>query len=166
MAVFPILTILRPPNACFIFGLALATLSCGFALAAGLEQTRPLDFGTITIVDFSTVGTVVLSPDGNYLASPQIVVSSAPTPGTFEATGFAPNTAGTVSVTDAAVTEGGNGIGEAFTISTFTTQPGVVVTDGAGDFTFDLGATLTTEGDGGAYPSGAYTGTITVSVTF
>ena len=146
--------------------LFLAGALMGSAQAASLTQTQPMDFGTVAILDFSTVSTVVLSPDGSYVASPQIAVTSSPTPARFEATDFPPNTAGTVSVTDGTVTEGGNGTGETFTVTDFVTDPAVAMTDGAGDFTFDLGATLTTEGDGGAYPSGAYTGTITVTVTF
>ncbi|HRC26689.1 MAG TPA: DUF4402 domain-containing protein [Alphaproteobacteria bacterium] len=149
-------------------GLCVAgSVMAGFpARAADLVQTQPLDFGTVTILDFSTAGTVVLSPDGTYVASPQIAVTSSPTPARFEATDFPPSTAGTVAVTNGTVTEGGNGTGETFSITNFVTDPAVAVTDGAGDFTFDLGATLTTEGDGGAYPSGTYTGTVTVTVTF
>lgn len=136
------------------------------AWAAQLIQIQPLDFGTVTLLDSSTVGTVALAPDGTYVASPQIAMTSPPTPARFEATDFPPNTAGSVSVTDGTVTEGGNGTGQTFSISSYVIDPAVAVTDGNGDFTFDLGATLSTEGDGNAYPSGAYTGTITVTVTF
>lgn len=149
----------------FPFFIALATLPIPVR-AAGLTQTRPLDFGTVTVISVSTVGTLVLSADGNYVASPEIVVISPPTPARFEATGFSPNTAGTIGVTDGTATEGGNGTGETFIFNSYTNEPTVVVTDGAGDFTFDLGATMSTEGDGGLYVSGVYSGTITVTVTF
>lgn len=148
-----------------LFGVALIALSAP-AKAAGLTQTHPLDFGTVTIVDFSTVGTLVLGADGNYVASPEIVVITPPTPATFEATGFSPNTAGTISVTDGTATEGGNGTGETLIFTDYTNDPTTIMTDGSGSFIFDLGATMSTEGDGGTYVSGVYSGTITVTVTF
>lgn len=134
------------------------------ARAQSLNQTRGMDFGRIALTDYNAVGTLVLDPDGSYSASPEIIVLDPPTPARFEATGMPPNTAAVVSVTNADATLGGSGTGRFFAIRDYVTSPATVVSNGAGNLLFDLGATLSTEGGGQSYSDGNYSANITVTI--
>lgn len=144
---------------------AVAALFAPFpGLCQTFDQARSMDFGRIALTTYSQVGTLVVHPDGSYTATPEILVLDPPSAARFDATGFPANTAATLSVTDADATLGGGGAGQAFTIRDFVSAPGVLSTNGAGNMTFDLGATLRSAGDGQVYPDGSYSTTITLTL--
>lgn len=147
-----------------LFGVSVITISPSYAQS--FNQTRAMDFGRIALTTYDQVGTLTLDPDGSYTASSEIVVIDAPVPARFEGGGFPANTAATLVVTDGNATLGGGGTGQIFTVKDYVSSPSTLVSNGAGDLIFDLGATLRSEGDGNSYTDGDYSADITVSVVF
>lgn len=150
----------------YFLSFAFSSLVASHSHAQSFNQTRAMDFGRVALTTYDQVGTLVLDPDGSYTASSEIVVIDAPVPARFEGGGFPANTAATLVVTDGDATLGGGGTGQVFTIRDYVSSPSTLVSNGAGDLIFDLGATLRSEGDGNSYTDGDYSTDITVSVVF
>ena len=130
--------------------------------AQTITQNTPLDFGRFAIVDNAAPRTLQLLPGGGHVADPQYMFIIDPQLGNFTVDGYAPATPLTVTVTAVPLNNGG---GANFVMSSTFTNPAVIVTDGAGEVTFDVGATITSDGGGGTHTDGGFTGTYTITVT-
>ena len=118
-------------------------------------QTQSMNFGTVTPT--SSAGTVVLSPAGA-VTSATLGLYDATTAGIFNITA-ADSTALTINFSAGTVTSGAN----TMTVNTFTTTPTTYTTSAAGALTVDVGATLNVAAN---QPSGSYTGTYTMTVSY
>ncbi|MEM9469458.1 MAG: DUF4402 domain-containing protein [Pseudomonadota bacterium] len=136
--------------------------SFGQASAQVITQNTPLDFGRFAIVDNGAPRTLQLLPGGGYTADPQYLFISPPQLGNFTVTGYGAGVPLTVTVSTTTLNNGG---GANFSTSSTFTNPGVIVTDGAGEVTFDIGATLTSDGGGSTHVDGGFSGTYTITVT-
>jgi len=125
--------------------------------AIATTQTQQMNFGIVT--PLTAAGTVVLTSAGA-CSSGTLGLYGTCAPGTFTITA-APSTALTISFANGTLTGGGTSM----TVDTFTTSttPVSSTTDGSGNLTLDVGATLHV---GASQVSGAYTGTYTVTVSY
>lgn len=127
-----------------------------------ITENTPLDFGRFVLVDNAAPRTLQLLPGGGFVADPQYMFLIDPQMGNVTVSGYPPATPLTVTVSTTALNNGG---GANFSTSATFTNPAVIVTDGAGEVTFDVGATLTSDGGGGVHTDGGFTGTYTITVT-
>lgn len=144
--------------------------------AADMVQIQSLYFGQFAYVDNSVPRTIVIAPDDTVTYDDDIIEGNIPARrGEYQLTDFPPNmmihTGVTVPTppTDGGVTlTNSSGItlpaSESFTLSNFTTNE--PITDGNGDATLYIGATLTTSGNGQNYDTGSYTGTYDITFYF
>lgn len=144
--------------------------------AADMVQIQALHFGEFAYVDNSVPRTIVIAPDDTVTYDDDIIEGNVPAHrGEYQLTDFPPNmiihTGVTVPTppTDGGVTLDNSSsvslpASESFTLSNFTTNE--PITDGNGDATLYIGATLTTSGNGQSYSDGNYTGTYDVTFYF
>ena len=123
----------------------------------------PLNFGRFVMVDNAVPRHINLLPAGGVTADAQYIFFSNPQMGTITVEDYPASTTLSVSV---GVINLNNGGGTPFfsTSSTFT-NPSIVTTDGTGSATFDVGATLSSDGGGSTHVDGIYSGTFNVTVT-
>ena len=120
-------------------------------------QTQQMNFGIIT--PLASAGTAILSPAGA-VSSGTLSFYGTPAAAEFSITA-APSTTLTITYSNGTVTSGGNNM----TIDTFTSTstPSLNTTDGTGALALLIGGTLHV---GANQPSGTYTGTYTVTVSY
>lgn len=137
-------------------------------LAQTLVVNDDLTFGHIAILDNSAPRDIVLHPPGNYTADPAYVFyADEPALGSLTVTGQVPNTIMNVTIDFSSTVvgvSGGGGGSATFTLLNPFTVPAVVVTDGAGNATFQVGATLRSDGTGTPFLDANYLGIFSVSV--
>ncbi len=137
-----------------------------FALPANAQTVtidQPLDFGTFVIADNATPRTIAFNAGGSYTADPEYIFFTTPEFGEVTVTGYPALTTltvtiGTTNMTDCCA-------GPNFSMSTGFTRPSVVTTDASGEATFEIGATMSSNGDGSTYVDGTFDGTFSVTVT-
>lgn len=132
------------------------------AHAQKITENQPLRFGKIVLIDNNAPRQIELFPSGTYSADPEFIFFTDPQLGNITVDGYTPGTNLTVTVGVTNLTKGGSAI---FTTSNSFTNPASVVADGTGSATFDVGATLTSDGNGGSFSDGSYTGNYSVTVT-
>ncbi len=142
------------------------------ASAQEMTEVERLSFGTFAVADNSMPQTLMVTPDNDTLADTGIAIGQGGQRGVYDFTGLPPNVSffidvdvpnppsdgGIVFDDEANLTFGG---GEQFTVTDFTIgDAGVMQTDGAGNATMTLGATLRTSGNGARYTGGNYNGQV------
>ena len=135
-----------------------------------MAEAEQLSFGTFAVADNTMPRALVITTDNDTLPDTGIVMGEDGQRGVYEFTGLPANVSFFIGVnmpnppTDggivfddtAAVTLGG---AEPFTVSDFTVgDGGMIQTDGGGNATMTLGATLRTSGNGAQYIGGTYQG--------
>lgn len=119
---------------------------------------QPLRFGSWIIPGNSAVYSVTVQPDGSYSNSPQLIMISPPSEGIFDIGALPANaTINSLDVNQNTPLELG---GQNFDMAGFQTSLSSGVTDNNGRVTVTVGATASTTGTGGGYPSGLYTGAL------
>lgn len=144
---------------CFV---ALSSLQV--AHAQTITEIIPFNFGTIALTDNASPKYITVARNGTVIIDPAILlVGPSPVPAEYSLTGFPPSTALTVSITDATLTSGLSP--ETFSLSQYeyTANPG---TDGAGNYTLDIGYRLATNGSGSMYTDATYSGTLLITVAY
>ena len=145
----------------------LALLFWTTTASAAIIENRALSFGTFGLRDNAGVYTYVLSPLGAITADFEIVVIDDGLPGDYTVSGFPVTTALTFNVLGSSpLTLGGTGSRVPFPISNFTINPNPITTDGAGNASFTLGATLSTDGLGTMYSDGVFSDSVLIVVSF
>lgn len=140
-----------------------AALLSGPANAQTLTQNTQMRFGRIVMHDNGTPRDLRLLPSGSYSAdSGFYIIDQAPQLGSFTIEDQALNSIMNITITAIGTMQPGGG-GPYFTLVDFFTVPAVVTTDGNGDATFQVGATLRSSGIGN-YGSTTYDGGFTISV--
>jgi hypothetical protein len=137
------------------------------ASAQTLTQDRTLTFGRFIMNNNSTQRDLVLNSNGSYTADPAyIFYAQEPVLGRYIINNQTPNAVMDVTfdlgLTSVAPLGGG---GPRFTLVNPYTVPAVVTTDGGGNATFEVGATLRSDGLGGVFPSDTYAGEFSITVT-
>ena len=144
--------------------------------AIAFAETQPLAFGEfVAVIHASDVSTILMANDGTgptvgNTGSARITPVSNGQMGIFDVTGAATNAALTLALpTTVTLTCDLCPVGTpTFSVGTFTSDPavGAVTTDGSGDVTINVGATLTTATGATAYEDGLYDAAYTVSVNY
>lgn len=135
------------------------------AIAGVMREIRPLTFGSVTVTG-AAPQTVQIGADNTESHSGGILTLHNGANGIYQLSNFPANTLFTVDIADTVSVRVGTG--QTFDIKDFTTQPAnadTPRTDGAGNMTIRIGATLATR-SGVSYPPGAYRGTYTLMINF
>ncbi len=135
-----------------------------FGRAQTITQNQPLTFGKVALTDNSIPRVVTLVAGGTYTADPEYVFFNDPQLGNFTVDGYPPATPLTVSISTTTLTPMMGG-GANFAVASTFTDPGVVVTDGTGSVTFDVGAIMSSDGSGSTHVDDLYEGTYTIMVS-
>lgn len=158
--------------------LLLLLLPCPPSAAQDVTEIQPLSFGGIALRDNDIPHSIILPYDGSPASYDAEIIDNPgapPTRGEYEFTGLPPNVTFYVGISlSNPPTDGGliidNSTGatmggsETFTIDSFTAND--LSTDGAGNGTLYIGATLTTSGNGLMYDDGLHTGTFDVTLFY
>lgn len=127
--------------------------SAGSLHAQELTQIQAISFGAFAVLDNSAPRSITVAPNNNVTGDPNIAIATDPTRGEYLLTNQDPNRALDISVSVGTLTLNDSG-GHSMTVDTFTTNN--PSTDGAGDATIYIGATLTTSGSGAVYSDGSF----------
>lgn len=134
------------------------------AFAQTITENSSLRFGKFVLVDNNASRTIQLLPGGSFIADPEYVFFIDPQMGNVTVDGYPPATPLTVTIGTTALNPVGGGGVNFLTSATFT-NPAVIVTDGTGSVTFDVGATLSSDGVGTTHNDDNYDGIYSVTVT-
>ena len=150
---------------CLILCLLFITCIIGASgvFAQTITENSPLTFGKLVLVNNASVKDVILLPSGAYTADPDFIFFSDPQLGNITVDGYPPFATLSVSVSDTTLNSLGGGSANFSTSATFT-NPAVVVTDATGSVTFDVGATMSSDGGGAIFTDNDYEGVYTVIV--
>lgn len=132
--------------------------------AQTITENIPLSFGRVVLVDNSVSRDIELLPTGSYTADPAYIFFSEPQLASVTVDGYTPLTPLLINVSATNLTASGGGAAFFSTGDTFT-NPAIVITDLTGSATFEVGATLSSNGSGAGFIDSDYTGTYTISVT-
>lgn len=123
-----------------------------------------MTFGDISITTNNVVREIELHPDGSYTADPGIYFySDTPELGRYIIQGQTPLTVMNINIDVSSTILGlGNPV---FTLHNPFTVPAVVTTDGLGNATFEIGATLRSNGSGINYSDANYNSVFSVNVS-
>lgn len=149
----------------FVWILFCALLTLPYqAVAQNITENARLSFGKVVLVDNNAQREIILNPGGGYTADPQYIFFTDPQLANISVDGYTPNTTLTVTLGTANLTRPGGG-SAFFSIGDVFTNPAIIVTDPLGSATFEVGATLTSNGNGAVFTDNNYDGTYTVTVT-
>ncbi len=150
----------------FLFNsLLLASILLGNAptFAQAITENSPLTFGKFIITNNAAIRQIELLSGGGFNADPEYVFFIDPQMGNVTVTGYPPATPLTVTVGVTDLDPMGGGVVNFSTGVTFT-NPAAIVTDGAGEVTFDVGATLSSDGSGSTHTDDDYDGIYSIVV--
>lgn len=132
--------------------------------AQTLTENISLSFGKVVLTDNSSSHRIILLSSGGFTADPQYIFFSEPRLANVTVDGYPPSTPLTVSVGTTNLNKSGGGSAFFFTSDVFT-NPAIIVTDSFGSATFDVGATLSSNGSGSNFVNNNYQGNYTVTVS-
>lgn len=136
------------------------------AVAHPVEQ-QLLEFGKFAMSDNDAQYTSVMPPGGGQTYHPKLHPFFQGQPGVFTLTAYPPSTELFPTIPDTVMElVGGLGTEPAFDIINFTFSPSPSVTNGAGELTLNIGATLRTDGSGTLYDDGSYEGEYTLTINW
>lgn len=134
------------------------------AQAQTIIENEALSFGKFVLVDNNAPRTINLLPNGSYIADPKFIFFNDPQIGNISVEDYPPLTTLTIIVGTTSLIPNMTGTMNFFVESTFT-NPAVVITDALGSATFDVGATLKSNGNGSTPTDDTYQGVYSVTVT-
>jgi hypothetical protein len=130
-----------------------------------ITTNQALNFGTFVVGNFNSVLTVTILDNGSTTTSGGISILSAPTRGEYTLdAGVA--SAGTVYTITPSASVNLTGPGNTLVVDNFTITPAVLQFDGSGMDDINIGARLSTPGDGNGFNGGSYSGTLSLNVAF
>lgn len=171
----------------FLFGSRMRAIGLFFlclpfgapAQAQQVTQLQLLTFGRFALVRNDMPYRIVIAPHGGVSYDSAFVPdeSETPRPAEYFFEGLPANTAFTLGVTMPVSPDGGLAVtpagpvsgpgGQLFTLSDFlVNNDNIMHTNGAGEGTIYVGATLTTTGNGLTYGSGSYTGQYQITLYY
>jgi hypothetical protein len=134
--------------------------------APQIVTLQQLDFGVLALPTNSSPSSVILAPQGSTSYGSGFIFISAAKPGHYQLTGYPAYTDLAVTMAPSSLSLLSSLPGESLTVSAASTNPHVLHTDQNGSVAFDLGATMTTTGNGLLYQDGAYLGHATLTLNF
>ncbi len=140
----------------------------GQASAAPPEiiELQRLDFGTVAIKTNEASSSLTVSPQGTASYGTAFVYIAATTPGRYRLSGFPAYTDLTLTLPSFPISLGGTGSGQLLTLTAPVSLPLALRTDQNGEVEFNLGATLSTSGNGPMYEDGVYLGRPMLTLDF
>ncbi len=134
------------------------------AQAQTLTEDDTLTFGHVVMRDNSAPKDIELHPDGSYTADPAyIFYAEEPQLGRYTIQGQLANHQMDITI-DVAATVISTGGTPNFTLVNPFTVPAIVITNGLGNATFEVGATLRSNGDGQVFQDANYLGNFDITV--
>jgi len=133
-------------------------------LAQTINENTTLSFGKIVITDNSSAHKIEILPGGGYSADPQYIFFSDPQMANVSVDGYDPFVTLSVSISNPNLNRAGGGPAF-FSVSDVFTNPAIIETDSFGSATFEVGATLSSNGNGAGFTNNKYDGNYTVTVT-
>jgi len=137
------------------------------AFADTITEISPLDFGTIAIKDNSAAYTLRVRYTGQIINDPEIIIITSGNPAEYLVSALPASTAITINVTSPSGVTTSPAVSpsnQQFSISNFDYLPSAS-SDTNGEYTFYLGATITTSGSG-IYEDTLYVTTMNITVSF
>lgn len=116
------------------------------------------------MVDNAAPRTIALLPSGSFTADPEYIFFIEPQLGNITVDSYPPSTILTVNIGTTNLIRSAGG-GAKFNLSGTFTNPTIVTTDASGSATFDVGATLTSDGSGSTHTDDTYSGIYSITVT-
>lgn len=128
------------------------------------EQTR-MDFGTLAVTANTTVSRFTYPRTGNNInIQGQFILISSGSPGRYRFSGFPANTTLTISLNNTSLAAVGVGISEQLFVDNY--DIGTVATNADGEAEMELGARLSTTGNGGSYADVEFSGNTVLRVEY
>lgn len=147
--------------------LGIGLLFIPFTSLSQLIEERPINMGTIVVVDNSTVQSLTVDLFGNVIASTGLRIIERGEPGSYVATSLIPNVTYNISVSvQNSTMNPGVASQEYFTfdIPSYDEQ---VLSDNNGDATIRVGGRIRTSGSGGqGFTDASYVSTVRVTISF
>lgn len=135
------------------------------AAAQSIVEERPLSLGRLAIASNLTVGSATVHPNGGTTTTGAVISVIGGTPGRYRISGLLAQSLVSLSYSGTPMYPGGVAGGTTYLGIDSVLAPGTVVTDGTGSAVIELGATITTTGNGNPYNDGGYQGDILITVT-
>jgi len=132
--------------------------------AQTITENASLTFGKIVITDNSSARSIEMLSNGGYIADPQYIFFTEPQRANITVEGYNPFTTLSVSISSPTLNRSGGGPAF-FSISDVFTNPAIIETDSVGSATFEVGATLSSNGNGAGFTNNDYEGNYTVTIT-
>ena len=135
------------------------------AVAQTLTELNPLSFGRTVMRNNNSTSEITLTSAGSFTADNAYIFFTVPNLGEYNASGHTANTQLAVNITTPSLSPD-NGGAAIFTLVDPFTVPATVTTNGSGEASFFIGATVRSDGSG-TIPqnNGNYTGDIIVTIT-
>lgn len=132
--------------------------------AADMATVQDLDFGQFAVLNNTSVHTIVVTAGGSVTYDPVIIPGIQAQRAQYTLTGFPPSQAIDVTIDNTEnLSLDGGGTGTMLSVGSYTTNS--PSTNGAGNATLYIGATLSTSGSG-AYSNGDYEGSVDLTFNF
>lgn len=148
----------------FVFAIAVLFFSVPFCAFAGVTTVQAMSMGEFVSKINDAAYDVTINTNGTYsFDAAGYIEITAPVEGIYDITGLAPSTA-IASVTVSQGTPLANG-GRSFQMVNFQ-ELHPASTDAGGVAQVTIGTTARSDGTGSAYPDGAYTGAIDITINF
>jgi hypothetical protein len=145
--------------------MALISFYGKIAEAQDMAEIHSLNFGEFAMLDNNSVHTIVVTPGNIATYDPALIRGIQAQRGEYLLTGLPANEALGITLDNTVdLSHNGLGGGALFTIDTYTTNN--PSTNGAGDATLYIGATLSTSGSGSGYIDGPYSGSVDLTINF
>lgn len=132
------------------------------AYAQTITENQPLRFGELSLTNNNAARQVILNSSGGYTADSEFIVFNDPQLGNVTASGYLPLITLNIVISDATLT---GGSAASFVIKDTFTNPATITTDASGEATFDVGATLESDGSGITHTDDSYDGNYTITIT-
>ncbi len=133
--------------------------------AQDMAEIHVLDFGEFALLDNGSVHTIVVTPANGVTYDPALIRGIQAQRGEYLLTGLPPSEALVITLNNTVdLSHNGLGGGTLFTIGAYTTNN--PSTNGSGDATLYIGATLSTSGTGAGYIDGPYSGSVDLTINF
>lgn len=146
-----------------VFCLTLVTFLPRLGHAQTIIENHPLTFGKFVLSNNNAQHEIMLQQNGTFIADPSYIFFEDPQLATITVEDYAPLQPLFVTVGTTVLLPSMGG-GANFSVSDSFTVPEVIITDANGSATFDVGASLTSNGNGNIHSDSRYQGTYNISV--
>jgi hypothetical protein len=144
---------------------ALITSLATPAAAQSIVQERALSFGRLAIPSNHSAGSITLQQNGVVVTTGPVISVVPGAPGRYRITGLLAQSLVSLSYSSTPLYPMGMAGGAVFLTLDPILAPDTAISDGSGSVSIEIGATLSTSGNGTAYNQSLYQGDILIMVT-